>query len=114
MNIVRKRLEEGKGGGLEKQCRPSTLITLVLSDVLGDPLDLIASGPTVPDTSSWSDVQTILERRLQEGNTLASFLPPNVRDLLRQGIDGTLVEDHEESVPSPSTVVLVGNNESPP
>ena len=52
MNVIRKRLERGKGGGLARAAYPSAVLTLVLSDVVGDPLDLIASGPTVPDLST--------------------------------------------------------------
>ena len=62
MNVIRKRLEEGKGGRLARSCYPSQVVALVLSDVLGDPLDLIASGPTVPDTSTWDDAWEIVNQ----------------------------------------------------
>ena len=52
LNTVRKQLSRIKGGGLARACRAGTLLTLIISDVLGDPLDLIASGPTVPDRST--------------------------------------------------------------
>ncbi len=62
MNIIRKKLEVGKGGGLANLIYPGTSITLVLSDVIGDPLDLIASGPTVLDTSTYVDAWRLIER----------------------------------------------------
>src|SRR5262245_26470450 len=52
LNTVRKQLSRIKGGGLARACRAGRLITLIISDVLGDPLDVIASGPTVPDPRS--------------------------------------------------------------
>jgi glycerate 2-kinase len=81
MNIIRKKLEpSAKGGGLAKACYPSHVISLILSDVLGDPLDLIASGPTVPDQSSWQDAWEIIEQYNLDGQ-----LPKAVVQLLIQG-----------------------------
>jgi hydroxypyruvate reductase len=62
LNIVRKQLSEVKGGKLKRFCRHGTLVTLILSDVLGDPLDLIASGPTVDDPSTPRQALEILRR----------------------------------------------------
>jgi len=64
LNAVRKHLSAVKGGQLarhviEGKSRDSVLISLVLSDVIGDPLDVIASGPTVPDTSTYADVSHV-------------------------------------------------------
>ena len=73
MNVIRKRLEVGKGGGLAMAAFPSTMVSLVMSDVLGDPLDLIASGPTVEDTSSSQDALTLIER-----SGLSERLPSSV------------------------------------
>src|SRR5690606_15558132 len=50
LNTVRRELSRVKGGGLERACRAGRLVSLILSDVLGDDLSLIASGPTVPRT----------------------------------------------------------------
>ena len=62
LNTVRKQLSRIKGGGLARACRAERLITLIISDVIGDPLDVIASGPTVEDTSSPEDALAILQR----------------------------------------------------
>ena len=65
LNTVRKHISRVKGGGLAAVSRAGVLVSLVLSDVLGDPLDLIASGPTVPDTSTPADAIEVLKRYQQ-------------------------------------------------
>jgi hydroxypyruvate reductase len=62
LNTVRKRLSRIKGGGLARACRAGTLISLIISDVLGDQLDMIASGPTVEDPASPDAALEVLER----------------------------------------------------
>ncbi|MCM2371747.1 glycerate kinase type-2 family protein [Aporhodopirellula aestuarii] len=62
LNTVRKHLSEVKGGGLARARRGGEMVTMVLSDVLGDPLDLIASGPTVTDTSTREDALQVLAK----------------------------------------------------
>lgn len=62
LNTVRKQLSRVKGGALARACRASRMITLIISDVLGDPLDVIASGPTVEDTSTPLDALDVLSR----------------------------------------------------
>ena len=62
LNTVRKRLSRIKGGGLARACRAGQLFTLIISDVIGDPLDVIASGPTVPNSTTAQDALDVLER----------------------------------------------------
>ncbi len=62
MNTVRKHCSQIKGGNLARLAAPATLVTLILSDVIGDPLDVIASGPTVPDPTTVADAWAVLER----------------------------------------------------
>jgi hydroxypyruvate reductase len=62
LNTVRKHCSLLKGGDLARLVAPATLVTLVLSDVVGDPLDVIASGPTVPDRTAVADAHAVLER----------------------------------------------------
>jgi len=62
LNTVRKQLSRVKGGGLMRACRAGQLVALIISDVLGDPLDVIASGPTVADSSTPEAALSVLER----------------------------------------------------
>jgi len=78
LNMVRKHLSRIKGGRLAVACAAGRLVSLILSDVIGDPLDLIASGPTVPDDSTASDALLVLEslnlRRLDLAPTAIAHL----------------------------------------
>ena len=68
INTLRKRLSAVKGGKFAAWCAPARVVTVVLSDVLGDPVDMIASGPTVPDRSTCAQALDIAERcRLRLG-----------------------------------------------
>jgi hydroxypyruvate reductase len=62
MNIIRKRLSAVKGGRFAKICEPAKVYSIVLSDVLGDPLDVIASGPAYPDASTSEQAIAIIEK----------------------------------------------------
>jgi hypothetical protein len=63
LNTVRKHLSRLKGGGLARAAAPARVVTLVLSDVVGDDLSTIASGPTVPDPTTYADARRILDDR---------------------------------------------------
>ena len=66
INTIRKRLSAVKGGKFAKLCEPAEVYSIVLSDILGDPLDMIASGPAYPDTSTCEQALSIVEKyRLQ-------------------------------------------------
>ncbi|KAM0736389.1 Glycerate kinase [Formica fusca] len=76
LNTVRKKLSLVKGGGLARMAYPASIITLILSDIVGDPIDLIASGPTVYSTKALDNVITILKKynlyqSLEGNNTMA-------------------------------------------
>ena len=62
INTIRKRLSGVKGGRFAQECAPAQVFSIVLSDILGDPLDMIASGPAVPDTSTCAQAQEIAEK----------------------------------------------------
>jgi glycerate 2-kinase len=80
INVIRKHLSALKGGQLARLVAPATLITLVLSDVVGDRLDSIASGPTVPDPSTYQDCLAIAARY-----NLLDRLPASVRAHVQRG-----------------------------
>ena len=73
LNTVRKHWSRIKGGNLARLVAPAALVTLILSDVVGDPLDVIGSGPTVPDPTTVSDAREVLERH---GRNPWGFLKP--------------------------------------
>ncbi|MFK8110800.1 MAG: glycerate kinase [Rubripirellula sp.] len=102
LNTVRKHLSDVKGGGLLRACRAAELITLVLSDVLGDPLDLIASGPTVLDPSTPADALAVLARFDPEHE-----LSANIYQALSQA--SVAAEAGAESQ-TRSTTIVIGNN----
>ena len=77
MNTIRKRLSGVKGGRFAQACAPAQVFSIVLSDILGDPLDMIASGPAVPDTSTCGQAIAIAEKYHLRLSTAA-------QELLRQ------------------------------
>jgi glycerate 2-kinase len=88
LNTVRKHLSVFKGGRLAQAAADAgAIITLVLSDVVGNPLDVIASGPTVPDPTTYDDALQVLER-----HELVEKAPFAVIDHLRRGAAGTIAE----------------------
>ncbi len=83
VNCVRKHLSAVKGGRLAAALAPATIVSLILSDVIGDELDAIASGPTVPDPTTWADALSVVRRR-----GIEAALPPAAAALLRRGAEG--------------------------
>lgn len=75
INAVRKHCSQVKGGHLARLASPAHVVTLILSDVVGDPLDVIASGPTVADTTTVADASGVLQRYdIAGGEEACSFL----------------------------------------
>lgn len=107
LNTVRKHLSQIKGGGLARMAAPARLISLILSDVVGDPLDVIASGPTAPDPSTYADAWAVLERY-----QLLDVAPRSVAARLRQGLKGEIAETPKPDDPIFEHVqnVIVGSN----
>ncbi len=87
INAIRKHISQIKGGQLAVSAYPARIVTLALSDVVGDAPDVIASGPTVPDTSTFSDCANIIERY-----HLRHQLPDSVIRRIEQGNAGGLPE----------------------
>jgi len=107
VNTVRKHLSAFKGGWLAKQIYPATVLNLILSDVMGDPLDSIASGPTVPDSSTFVDAKRALEKY-----GLWKTAPSSVHKILLAGVEGYILETPKSGDPAFERVrsVIVGNN----
>jgi len=87
LNTVRKHLSRLKGGWLAKHAYPATVVTLMISDVVGDRMDTIASGPTVPDPTTFADAYRVLEKRGVLGKA-----PPSVVDYIDKGVKGLVPE----------------------
>ena len=107
INAVRKHISRVKGGRLAKAAYPATVVSLILSDVVGDALDSIASGPTVPDASTFTDCWRVIERyRLREK------LPAAVRSHLERGAKGEVAETPKPADPFFERVQnwIVGSN----
>ena len=107
VNAVRKHISKIKGGRLARLAYPATLVSLILSDVVGDDLDVIASGPTVPDASSFADCLRVIA-----GYELEEKIPPRVRAFLDAGARGEVEETPKAGDPIFKNVrnVIVGNN----
>lgn len=87
INAIRKHISAIKGGHLARLAAPATIITLLLSDVIGDPLDIIASGPTAPDPNTFQDCLAILQKY-----DLLEDIPSAVATTIRQGMAGEIPE----------------------
>lgn len=107
VNCVRKHLSAIKGGRLAAALAPVRVLALVLSDVIGDDLDAIASGPTVPDPSTFSDALEIVRRYGME-----SSMPAPVLARLRAGAAGKIPETPKPGDPAlaGAKTLLVGTN----
>lgn len=107
INCLRKHCSAVKGGQLARAVAPATLITLALSDVIGSPLDVIASGPTVPDASTWADAWGVVEKY-----ELANKLPPAIITRLRTGLAGVIADtpkSHDPAFITTQNVVVADN-----
>ena len=96
INTIRKRLSGVKGGRFAKICAPARVMAVVLSDILGDPLDMIASGPACPDSSTAADALRIAEkytlRLSEEAMRLLEVETPKVLDNVETQISGSVRE----------------------
>lgn len=107
INTVRKHLATLKGGRLARRVFPARLFTLVISDVNGDDLSAIASGPTVPDPSTFRDTLLILKKY-----GLWEQTPVLLRDYLQRGADGLIPETPKpgEKYFVTGATKIIGNN----
>ncbi len=109
VNTVRKHISDFKGGWLAKKAYPATILNLILSDVVGDPLDFIASGPTVPDSTTFSEAIAILKKY-----NLWAAAPESIRKVLSEGKKGLIPETPKARDKAFRKVhnVVIGNNRS--
>lgn len=107
INAVRKHISRVKGGRLAKVAYPATVVSLILSDVIGDALESIASGPTVPDSSTFADCLRVIEKyRIEEK------IPREVKLYLERGAKGEFQETPKPGDPVFQKVLnlVVGSN----
>ncbi len=107
LNAVRKHLSRLKGGQLARAVHPAPIVALLLSDVIGDPLDVIASGPTAADPTTYDDALAVLA-----GFGLGARVPETVRARLEAGSRGEVADTPKpgDSILAGVTNVVIGNN----
>ena len=107
INSIRKKISAVKGGRLAALVYPSTLISLILSDVIGDNLDVIASGPTVPDTHTFHDCQNIIEKY-----KLDERAPSRIIEYIEMGCSGEIEDTPKADSPvfERTQNAIVGSN----
>jgi len=107
VNAVRKHISMVKGGGLARAVYPGTLVSLMLSDVVGDDLDVIASGPTVADSSTFQECMKILEKY-----DIRETVPEAVLSHIQKGTEGKIPETPKPADPvfTRTQSVIVGSN----
>lgn len=105
MNAIRKHISKVKGGQLARAAYPATLISLLLSDVVGDRMDMIASGPTVPDESTFEECHEIVEK-------YSLKLPEAALTLLQRGRNGEVEETPKPGDPifEKTFNLIIGSN----
>ena len=107
LNTVRKHISRIKGGRLAEAAYPARVLSLILSDVIGDPLDVIASGPTSPDHTTFADALGVIRRY-----DLADKIPGKALDILIRGDQGEIPETPKEGNPVFQKVenMIIGSN----
>lgn len=107
LNTVRKHLSRVKGGRLAEIAYPSEIISLMISDVVGDALDVIASGPTAPDTSTFRDALGVIDKY-----GLRKKAPESVIDILERGRGGSIQETpkQDDRIFANVTNIIIGSN----
>lgn len=107
INALRKHISMIKGGRLAQAAHPASLVSLILSDVVGDNLDVIASGPTVPDSSSFDDCITIIDKY-----NIRKKLPKPVAKHIKNGISGMVPETPKTGDPvfEKAQNIIIGSN----
>lgn len=109
LNAVRKHLSQIKGGQLARMAHPARVVALILSDVIGDPLDTIGSGPTAPDETTFADALSIISKYELDG-----AMPTAALEHLRAGTAGALPDTPKPGAAAFDNVtnIVVANNQA--
>jgi glycerate 2-kinase len=107
INAIRKHLDDIKGGGLARLANGATIITLILSDVIGDDLSVIASGPTAPDPSTFADAWRVIE-----DFSLIDQLPASIKHRLLAGKQSEIADTPKpgDALFEQVQTVIIGSN----
>ena len=107
MNCIRKHLSKVKGGQLAKAASPARVVSLILSDVIGDPLDVIASGPTAPDPTTFADAISMIRNYHIERD-----IPEQILKVLQDGADKKLPETLKDTdtILRQTSNLIIGTN----
>jgi glycerate 2-kinase len=107
LNTVRKHISAVKGGRLAEIAYPAKMLSLMLSDVIGDQLEVIASGPTSPDTSTYADAMKVIQKY-----GLTEKMPGSIINILTKGIQGHIPETPKKGAPVFSGMdnIIIGSN----
>ena len=107
INCIRKHISYIKGGQLARHIYPAKIVTLALSDVVGDDLSVIASGPTTPDESTFGDALSIIKKYQIENK-----IPVNILDVLKDGHEGKIAETPKsnDAIFNSVTNMVIGSN----
>jgi glycerate 2-kinase len=110
LNTVRKHISKVKGGRLAEIAYPAKIISLILSDVIGDRLDVIASGPTAPDKMKYNEALNVLEKY-----GLIALTPTSVLETLHKGANGLIPETPKEgdkAFRNPENIIIGSNRKA--
>ena len=110
INAIRKHLSQLKGGHLSRLAHPAQVISLIVSDVIGNPLDVIASGPTSPDPTTFAQAYAVLKNY-----DLLQDVPPAIVHHLKQGMEGHIPETpkiDDEAFRRTQNVIIASNEQA--
>ncbi len=108
LNTVRKHISRVKGGRLAEITYPARIVSFILSDVIGDRLDVIASGPTAPDSTTYADAMDVIHKF-----NLSDEISSSVMEVLKKGRQGLIPETPKHDSPIFRNVknIIIGNNQ---
>lgn len=101
MNKIRKKISVLKGGGLARLAYPCKIVTLILSDIIGDPLDLIASAPTIPNGDSTETAMAVLKKYCVDAD-----IPYSIKSVLENGIEVR----HQQTTEKEQEMIPIGDD----